>query len=318
MSASGSMSAPASRPRSTSLRRRARPWERVQETLIQAVAFVAIALVLLIFVFVGKEALPALPHLGDLFLPTSDGAFVWQPSGEHPEWNVVPLIAGTLKVTAIALVVAVPLSVLAAVYVSEFANRRAREVLKPAIELLAGVPSIVVGFFALEVLATCVQRVFGTSHRLNALVAGLALAFAVCPIVFSLAEDAMRAVPASYRAAACSLGATRGQIVRAVVLPAAMPGIAAATVLGFGRAIGETMIVLLASGNAPLLEWSAGRSTRTLTATIASELGELVFGSAHYHVLFALGAFLFLSTLGVNLLGAALVARMRAAHEGDA
>jgi len=299
--------------------RKVRWTERLAEAAIKAVGFACILSVLLILVFVGKEALPVLTSSevhrevtpGALFMPHAGSGYVWQPASEDPKYNILPLFAGTLKITLIALLVAVPLSVLAALYVSDFASKRAREVIKPAIELLAGIPSVVVGFFALVVLASWVQRVFGTAHRLNALVAGFALSFAVCPIVFSISEDALRAVPTSYRAAALAVGATRAQTLLRVVLPAALPGIAAATVLGFGRAIGETMIVLLASGNAALLDWTWGRSTRTVTATIAQELGEVVVGSAHYHVLFALGALLFISTLAVNLLGERIVARMR-------
>ena len=155
------------------------------------------------------------------------------------------------------------------------------------------------------------QRLLGTEHRLNSIVAGLALSVAVCPIIFSVSEDAFRAVPRSYRSAALALGSSSSQTVLKVVLPAAGPGIAASIVLGFGRAIGETMIVLLASGNAALFDGSFERSTRTVTATIAQELGEVVVGSAHYHVLFALGALLFLSTLVVNLAAARVVSRMR-------
>jgi phosphate transport system permease protein len=205
----------------------------------------------------------------------------------------------------------VPLGIAAALYVSEFAGARSRELIKPAVELLAGVPSVVIGFFALVVLASLVQSVFGTEHRLNAIVAGLALAVAVCPIIFSVSEDALRAVPRSYRAAALALGSTRAQVTLRVVVPAAAPGIAAAVVLGFGRAIGETMIVVLATGNAAIFDASFERSTRTVTATIAQELGEVVVGSPHYHVLFTLGALLFLGTLAVNLGAAHIVGRMR-------
>jgi len=314
---------PGNRTPRASLRRRVRWGERTAELSMMAVALMSILSVLLILVFVGREALPVLTSGGlhgeatprALILPGNAG-FVWQPVSDEPEYNILPLFAGTLKVTLISLVLAVPLSLLAALYVSDFAGKRAREVLKPVIELLAGIPSVVIGFFALVVLSTFVQTVFGTEHRLNALVAGAGLAFAVCPIVFSLSEDALRAVPASYRAAAFALGATRTETLLRVVLPAAAPGISAAVVLGFGRAIGETMIVLLASGNAALLSASWGRSTRTVTATIAEELGEVVVGSPHYHVLFALGALLFLVTLSVNLVGERFVARMRRALKG--
>jgi phosphate transport system permease protein len=300
------------------LTRRVRWSERVAETLVKGVALVSIVAVVLILLFVGREALPLLTSsevhqevtLGSMFAGTAAG-HVWQPVSEIPKYDVLPLFVGSLKVTLIALVIAVPLSVAAAVFVSEYATKRVREVVKPAIELLAGVPSVVVGFFALVVLATWVQKMLGTEHRLNALVAGIGLAFAVCPVVFTVSEDALRAVPTSYRTAAIALGSTPSQTLLRVILPAAGPGIAAAIVLGFGRAVGETMIVVLASGNAALLDPSLGRSARTITATIAQELGEVVVGSPHYHVLFALGAILFLCTFGVNLIGERIVSRMR-------
>lgn len=308
--------------RAPSLKRRGGWGERVIELSIRAVALLSIAAILLILVFVGKEALPLLTSaevhqevtFGGLFAPLHQGdqaVYSWQPVSEVPKYNVWPLVVGSLKVTLVSLAFAVPLSVGAAVWVSEYASARAREIVKPAIELLAGIPSVVVGFFALIVMATWVQDAFGTEHRLNALVAGLGLSFAICPIVFSVSEDALRAVPRSYREAALAMGSTRAQTVLRVVLPAAGPGIAASIVLGFGRAIGETMIVVIASGNAALLDPSLGRSTRTITATIAQELGEVVIGSPHYGVLFALGAMLFVATFVVNLAGERIVHGMR-------
>jgi phosphate transport system permease protein len=309
-------------PQTPSLKRRGGWIEAWLEGAIQAVALLSIGAVLLILFFVGKEALPLLTSaevhrevtLGSMLAPVHQGGetlYVWQPVSETPKYNVFPLVVGSLKVTIVALVFAVPLSVAAAVYVSEYAGARMREVIKPAIELLAGIPSVVVGFFALIVLATWVQTVFGTEHRLNALVAGIGLAFAICPIVFSVSEDALRAVPRSYREAALAMGSTRAQTVLRVALPAAAPGIAASIVLGFGRAIGETMIVVIASGNAALLDASLDRSTRTITATIAQELGEVVVGSAHYNVLFALGALLFITTFVLNFIGERIVYRIR-------
>jgi len=299
--------------------RRPRILEAIAETAIKAVALLSILSVLLILFFVGKEALPVLTSaevhkevtVRTLFAAHAEAGYMWQPVSDEPKYNILPLFLGTLKVTFVALLVAVPLGVSAALYVSEFAGRRTKEIIKPAIELLAGVPSVVIGFFALVVLASWVQRVFGTEHRLNSIVAGVALAVAVVPIIFSVSEDAFRAVPGSYRSAALALGSTRSQVMLKVVVPAAAPGIAASIVLGFGRAIGETMIVVLATGNAAIFDGSFERSTRTVTATIAQELGEVVVGSAHYHVLFALGALLFLSTLTVNLGAERIVGRMR-------
>ncbi|HXR11032.1 MAG TPA: phosphate ABC transporter permease subunit PstC [Gaiellaceae bacterium] len=293
--------------------------ERGAEAIVKLVSLASVASAVLILIFVGKEALPILtsPEVhkelnpAQLFLPYPGAGAMWQPVSDVPKYNIIPLFVGTLKVTVVALVVAVPLSVASAIYVCEFAPRSLREYIKPVIELLAGIPSVVIGFFALIVLATWVQRIFGAEHRLNALVAGFGLAFAICPVIFSVSEDALRAVPSSYRTAAVALGSTPSQTLLRVILPAALPGIAASVVLGFGRAIGETMIVVLASGNAALLDASLGHSTRTVTATIAQELGEVVVGSTHYHVLFALGALLFLSTLVVNIAGERIVFGMR-------
>ncbi len=305
-------------PSRPSLTRKPRLVEGAAELAVKIVALSSIVSILLILVFVGKEALPLFTSAAvhrevtpaSMFAGTAAG-HIWQPVSETPKYDVLPLFVGSLKVTLVALFIAVPLSVAAAVFVAEYAPKRVRELLKPAIELLAGVPSVVIGFFALVVLAGWVQRVFGTEHRLNTLVAGIGLSFAICPIVFTVAEDALRAVPGSYRTSAIALGSTPSQTLTRVVLPAAVPGIGAAIVLGFGRAVGETMIVVLASGNAALLDANLGHSTRTITATIAQELGEVVVGSPHYHILFALGAVLFLCTFGVNFLGERVVSGMR-------
>jgi len=305
------------------LTRKPRRIERLAEFVLRAVALTSIASIILILVFVAKEAIPIFtsdevrrevtPSTMTMPITLADGTtdFVWQPVSEVPKYSIVPLVVGSLKVTILALLIAAPLSIAAAVYVSEFARRRQREIIKPVIELLAGIPSVVIGFFALIVLASWAQATFGTEHRLNALVAGIGLSLAVCPLVFTVSEDALRAVPESYRTAALALGSDRFQMIVRVVLPAAMPGILASLVLGFGRAIGETMIVVLASGNAALVSGSIGVSTRTITATIAQELGEVVVGSAHYHVLFALGALLFLSTFVLNFMGERVIHGLR-------
>jgi phosphate transport system permease protein len=236
--------------------------------------------------------------------------FTWQPVGSVPKYSMIPLFVGTLKVTSVAMAVAAPIGVAAAVFTSEIAPRRLREVLKPTIELLAGIPSVVLGFFALMVMASALQSAFGFSFRLNAIVAGLALALTIVPVVFTVSEDALAAVPRSYREASLALGATRWETALRVVLPAAAPGVLAALVLGLGRAIGETMIVLMASGNAAITSWSFGDSVRTLPATIAAEMGEVVFGGAHYSVLFFLGVELFLFTFVLNTIAASFVRRL--------
>jgi phosphate transport system permease protein len=179
------------------------------------------------------------------------------------------------------------------------------------VELLAGIPSVVIGFFALMVLATWLQEAIGIRIRLNALTAGIGLALAVIPIVYTVSEDALSAVPQSFRDGSMALGANSWQTAWRVVLPAATPGVFAACVLGAGRAIGETMIVLMASGNAATMSFSPFQSFRSFSATIAAELGEVVHGDAHYRVLFFLGAALFVITFLLNLAGQTYVDRLK-------
>jgi phosphate transport system permease protein len=242
--------------------------------------------------------------------------YIWQPVSEIPKYNIVPLIIGSLKVTLIALIFSVPLSLAAAIYVSQLARPRVREIVKPAIELLAGIPSVVLGFFALLVMASFLQHVFGYQSRLNAFVAGIALAFASIPVIFSIAEDALTSVPRSYVQAALALGASKWKAACQVVLPAALPGVFAAVALGFGRAIGETMVVLMASGNASIVSWNLFDSARTITATIAAELGEVVIGGAHYRMLFLIGILLFAVTFVTNLVAETVMHRLKLRMEG--
>ncbi len=243
--------------------------------------------------------------------------FIWQPVSEIPKFNIIPLIIGSLKATLVALLLSVPLGVGAAIYVSQLARPSVRETVKPAIELLSGIPSVVLGFFALIVLATMLQTVFGYESRLNAFVAGVALGLTVIPIIFTISEDALSSVPKAFTHAALALGASPWKAAWQVVLPAAVPGVFAACVLGFGRAIGETMVVLMASGNASIVSGSIFDSCRTLTASIAAELAEVVFGGDHYRILFLLGALLFAATFLTNLLGDVVVHRLKLKLEGS-
>lgn len=242
--------------------------------------------------------------------------YIWQPVSAVPKYNIIPLLIGSLKATVVALLFSVPLAIGAAIYVSQLASPRAKEWLKPAIELLAGIPSVVLGFFALLVMASFLQPIFGYESRLNAFVAGIALGLAVIPVVFSIAEDALTSVPRAYTQAALALGSTPWQASWKIVLPAAIPGVFAAVVLGFGRAIGETMVVLMASGNASIMSSSLFDSTRTMTATIAAELAETVFGEHHYRMLFLLGAILFAVTFLSNLVADAVIHRLKRQLEG--
>ena len=299
-------------------------WHRLAEWGLRVLAMSAVLAIGLILIFIAKEALPLLTSaavraevtLAKMFVPQAwpgydDPASIWQPVSEIPKFGVWPLIVGTLKVTIVAMAVAIPLGIGAALFVSQYARPRIREIIKPVIELLAGIPSVVLGFFALIVMATWFQNAFNLESRLNALVSGVALSFAVIPVIFTLAEEAFRAVPRSYVEASTALGAARWQTILRVVLPAAMPGIAAGVALGLGRAIGETMIVLMASGNAAITSASFVDSVRTLAATIAAELAEVVFGGAHYTVLFFLGTLLFLTTFCINTIGDWAIRRMK-------
>lgn len=304
--------------------RRRKLADRLAALAVKAIAFSAVAAVALIFLFILKEALPLFTDSeirqevtpARMILPQEWKAgeapsFSWQPVSKVPKYSLAPLLLGTFKVTAVALLFAVPLAILAAVFSAEFAPRRLREIVKPAIEMLAGIPSVVLGVFALMVLASLFQGWFDFTFRLNAIVAGVALGLTIIPVVYTVSEDALTAVPRSYREASYALGASRARTAWSVILPAASPGIFASVVLGFGRAMGETMIVLMASGNAAIFSTNPTLSVRTIPATIAAEMGEVVVGGAHWSVLFFLGCLLFLVTLAFNTLGGWYVTRLR-------
>jgi phosphate transport system permease protein len=231
----------------------------------------------------------------------------WEPTADPPSYGAVPLFAGTLWITAVAMAIAVPLSFCAAIYIGEFARGRTREWLKILIELLAAIPSVVWGVIGLQVLKPVIQDVFGVPVGLNVLNAGIILGLMAAPIITTIAEDALKAVPEAHREAAEALGATRWQMIWRVVLPHARPGLSAAVLLGIGRAFGETIAVLMASGHRLMAPNSVFDSAATITATIAAELGEAAVGSDHYQVLFVLGGLLFLVTFVINLIADRIV-----------
>jgi phosphate transport system permease protein len=224
----------------------------------------------------------------------------WQPVSDHPRYGLIPLFVGTLKITLIAMLFAAPIAILAALFSAAFAPYWLREIVKPAVELLAGFPSVVIGFFALMVMASFFQGIFGYDGRLNAFVGGVAMALAAIPIIFTITEDALTTVPRTYTEASLALGASKWQTALFVVLPAATPGIFAAVLLGIGRVFGETMIALMATGNAAMTSLNPFESVRTLAATIGAEMAEVVFGDTHYSVLFLIGALLFIFTFSLN------------------
>ncbi len=226
----------------------------------------------------------------------------WVPVSDNPRFGLLGLLIGTLKVTIIAMLIAGPLAVLAALFTSCFASKKTKEIIKPIIEMLAAFPSVVIGFFALMVLASFFQNVFGYDSRLNAFIGGVAMALAAIPIIYTISEDALSSIPKTYTEASLALGASKWQTAFFVVLPAATPGIFAALLLGVGRVFGETMIALMATGNAALVSTNPFESVRTFAATIGAEMAETVFGETHYSVLFFIGSLLFIFSFALNAL----------------
>lgn len=272
--------------------------DRAIRTLLLGAASMSILIVLLIFFFLGKEAAPflikpGLSHLlGDRWIPVSF---------QKESFGILPLLTGSLLVTALATLIAIPFGICGAVYISELANQKEKEILKPFIELLAGIPSVVLGFFGLVVLAPLVKEVFALHTGLTALTGALLLALMAIPTIMSISEDAIRSVPTSYKQASLALGASKLQTIWKVTVPAALSGITAAVMLGMGRVIGETMAVMMVTGNAAIITADPFNSVRTMTATIAAEMGEVPFGSEHYRALFCIGIVLLLATFALNL-----------------
>ena len=279
---------------------------------IQVAGVSAILFVTLIFLFLLKEGLPALK---DVSL-TNLLSIRWYPIENY--FGLLPLIGGTLLVTIGAALVAVPLGLGTAIYIAEVAPRWAREVLKPFVEVMAGIPSVVLGFIGMLVVAPRLRTLLNLPTGLTALAGSILLGLISIPTIVSIAEDALDAVPRSYRDASLAMGANRWQTIWRVTLPAARSGVITAVMLGLGRSIGETMTVMMVTGNAAVLPASLGAllaPVRTMTATIAAEMGEVAVGSSHYHVLFFIGIILFLISLTVNLIASAVVFKQRSRGE---
>jgi len=280
--------------------------ERCVEVSLVAAASTSIVIVALIFLFLFREAAPFVHHpglpslLGDRWIPVSF---------QKEQFGIYPLLTGSVLVTAIATVVAVPFGVIGAVYLSEVARSSEAELLKPFIELLAGIPSVVIGFFGLVVLAPLVKAAFGLETGLNAFTGGLLLGLMAIPTIMSVSEDALRSVPASYKQASLALGGNEIQTIWRITVPAALPGIVAAVMLGIGRVIGETMAVMMVTGNAAQTTFRPFESVRTMTATIAAEMGEVPFGSDHYGALFWVGIVLLLATFTLNVVAQRVLKR---------
>ena len=260
----------------------------------------AIIFIIGIFVFITKEGVGFIA--GPLNVREFLGSVTWRPtSTQNPRYGVLGLIAGTASVTGLAMVVSVPFSLGAAIFIGEFATGRLRESLKVLVELLAAIPSVVWGFIGLSIMNPLIIDMFDVPVGIGVLNSGIILGLMAAPIMTTIAEDALRAVPDTYREAAEAMGATKWQVIFRVVLPAGKNGLVAAVLLGVGRGFGETMAVLMASGNAIQIPTSPFDSVRAITATIAAELGDAPVGSDHYRALFTLGILLFVVTFIINL-----------------
>jgi len=235
----------------------------------------------------------------------------WHPTSEPPEFGILSLILASMGVTILALSIAIPLSLGSAIYIAELASPRMKEILKPIIELLAGIPSVIYGLFGMIFLAPLVQNIFDLPTGLTWFTASIILGIMVVPTITSLAEDAISAVSREMREASFALGATKWETITRVVVPGASSGIITAIILGMGRAVGETMTVLMVAGGAIMLPKSIFQPVRPMTATIAAEMGETPMGSAHYHALFAIALVLFSITLVLNLLADQLSSRKK-------
>lgn len=278
-------------------------WRRFKEKIIHyfflANGLIAIVILLGIFSLLFIEGFPALKQigLGEFFL--SDH---WDPtSPERESYGILAMVVSTLMVTFGALLIAVPVGIACAAYIADVANHKVREIIKPVIEILAGIPSVVIGFLGIVLVGPMLAKLLGITNGLNAINGSILLAVMSLPTIISISEDAIIAVPQEFKNASLALGATKWQTLIRVTIPSALSGIIAAVMLGMGRAIGETMTVLMACGNAPALPHSFLDSVRTMTATIAIELGETVQGDIHYRSLFIIGFVLFLMTFLMNL-----------------
>jgi phosphate transport system permease protein len=272
--------------------------EFIIEKLILICGLASIFFVILIFLFLLKEGLALFKFITPLkFLSGKN----WYPISEPPQLGILPLILGSLMVTIGAAIISIPIGVACAIYIAEVAPRRIKEVLKSGIELLAAIPSVVLGFIGMVTLVPWVKNIFHLPTGLTALSGAIMLAFMAMPTIVSIAEDALYSVPKSYKEGALALGATDWQMIYRVMLPAASSGIVAAVMLGIGRVIGETMAVMMITGNSAIIPHSILVPVRTLTATIAAEMGEAVVGSEHYFALFAIGIVLFVISFVINV-----------------
>jgi phosphate transport system permease protein len=290
---------------------------KLKEIIIKNIFFltalVSVAVLGLIMVFIFREAVPIFRVVSvfDFLFGTQ-----WYPTYKPPEFGILPLIFGSLIVTFFSTLIAVPIGVLSAIYISELARPWIKEIFKPVIELLAGIPSVVLGFFGLVIIAPWLQDTFDMPTGLNIINCSMMLALMAVPTIASISEDALYAVPREFKEASYALGATKAETIIRVVVPAAVSGISTAVILGMARAIGETMVVLMIGGGATAIPEGIFDSVRPMPASIAAEMGEAPFRGLHYHALFATGAVLFMLTLAFNLVADYISHRFRQVGSG--
>jgi phosphate transport system permease protein len=276
-----------------------------------ACALVSVVALVVVFLFLLWDSLPFLSWVDIWQFLTGTR---WAPVGTFPSWGVVPLLVGTLLVSFVGALISIPIGIGCTIYISEIASPQVKKFLKPAIEILAGVPSVVYGLFAALVLSNWIMDIFHPLTRLNALNGAIILAVMMVPIQISISEEALNAVPSNIREASYALGATKWETIRRVIVPSALPGIIAAIALAIGRAVGETMAVIMATGNSSALTFDILRSVRTMTAALALELPESSIGSLHYSSLFAVGLLLFIITFVINMFADFILARYKEAY----
>lgn len=282
--------------------------EQAPGIIIMSISSMGIFIILFILFFLIKEGLPVLKEASLLSIVTGSD---WYPTETPPALGMLPLIVGSVAVTILSSLLALPISLFIAIFISEIASEKMRNVLKPILELLGFLPSIILGFLGMVLIAPWLQANFTILSGLNLLNASILLGFLIIPIVGSLAEEALSAVPLELRNASYALGATRWETISKVVFPAALPGILSACLLGIMRGMGETMVVLMAAGGAAIIPASLFDPVRPLTSTIAAEMGETPVGSPHYHALFFAGLILLIITLAINLLSSWIESKRR-------
>ncbi|MBU3917658.1 phosphate ABC transporter permease subunit PstC [bacterium] len=288
--------------------------DRLTRNMFFSIALVSVITLTVITLFLFQEGIP-------IFKVVSIKEFLfgdyWYPTDDVPAFGILPMIIGSLSVTAVSASISIPLGIMTAIYLAEIADHRIREIVKPIIELLSALPSVVIGFFGMVIVAPLLQEILDIPTGLNLFNAGLMLAFMTVPTICGISEDAINSVPNGLKEASLALGATHWETIVRVTLPASISGISTAVILGMSRAIGETMVVLMVAGGAAIIPESLFDPVRPLPASIAAELGEAPFRGNHYHALFAIGIALFLITFAFNIVADRITSRFRQVGEAS-